>query len=63
MYRVTCPYCKDAHVVESHYWDDIDTAIEECRRKASPEALGRLGWVKEQQRIPWCRRETLERVA
>jgi len=63
MYRVACPYCANAHAVESPYWDDIEKTIEECMRKASPETLGRLGWVIEHQRIPWCRGENLERAA
>jgi hypothetical protein len=63
IYRVACPYCEDGHVVESPYWDDIEKTFEECMRKASPEILGRLAWVNEQQRIPWCRGETLERAA
>lgn len=63
IYRVACPYCEDAHVVESPYWDDIEKTIEQCMRKASPETLGRLGWVDEQQRIPWCRGDNLERAA
>ena len=63
IYRVACPYCNDAHVVQSPYWDDIEATIEECMRKASPEALGRLGCVKEQECTPWCLGDYLERAA
>jgi predicted nucleic acid-binding Zn ribbon protein len=59
MYSVACPYCADAHVVVSPYWDDIEKAIEECMRKAAPERLGRLGWVIEHQ-FTWCRGDYLE---
>jgi hypothetical protein len=41
----------------------IEATIEECMRKASPEALGRLGCVKEQECTPWCRGDYLERAA
>lgn len=49
MYCVECPYCHgvDRHVVQSDYWDDIERTIEECMRRASPESLGRLGYVQE----------------
>jgi len=44
MYTVSCPYCAD-HVVCSEYWDVIEEAIDKCYQEASPEDIGRVGYV------------------